>query len=138
MSGCIIPALRYKDATAAMDWLCRVLGFQKHLVVPGEEGRIEHAQLILGNGMIMLGSDARDNDYAKLVATPARSGGKPTGSVYIVVKDIDAHYAQAKQEGADIVLPIADQDYGGRLYSCRDPEGYIWDIGSYDPWVAEN
>ncbi len=135
MSGCVIPAHRYENAPAAIEWLCRVLGFEKHLIVPGEGGRIDHAQLILGNGMIMLGSESRDNEYGKLVTIPKRTGGKPTGSTYIVVKDIDAHYERTRREGAEIVLPIADQDYGGRLYSCRDPEGYIWDFGSYDPWA---
>jgi uncharacterized glyoxalase superfamily protein PhnB len=135
MTGRIIPALRYEDAPAAIEWLCRVLGFEKHLIVPGEKGRIDHAQLVLGNGMIMLGSSGRDNEYGKLVTLPNKSGGKPTGSVYIVVPEIDAHYERAQREGAEITLPIADQDYGGRVYSCRDPEGYIWDFGSYDPWA---
>ncbi|MEO1068864.1 MAG: VOC family protein, partial [Cyanobacteria bacterium J06638_6] len=55
----IIPTLRYNDAARAIDWLCQAFGFEKHLVVPGENGAIAHAQLVFGNGMIMLGS-ARD------------------------------------------------------------------------------
>ena len=54
----VIPGLRYRDAPAAIDWLVRVFGFEKHLVVPGNNGSIEHAQLSLGGGMIMLGSVA--------------------------------------------------------------------------------
>ncbi len=54
----VIPTMRYRDAPAAIDWLCRVLGFARHLVVPGEDGTIAHAQLVLGCGMIMLGSVA--------------------------------------------------------------------------------
>ena len=52
----------------------------------------------------------------------------------LIVADADAHYLRAKQAGADIVIEIADQDHGGRLYSCRDPEGHLWNFGSYDPW----
>ena len=48
---------------------------------------------------------------------------------------LDAHYARAKAAGAEIVIDIADQDYGGRLYVCRDPEGHVWNFGSYDPWT---
>jgi uncharacterized glyoxalase superfamily protein PhnB len=55
----IIPALRYRDATAAIEWLCKAFGFEKHAVYAGDDGVIEHAQLTFGNGMIMLGS-ARD------------------------------------------------------------------------------
>ena len=52
----IIPAMRYRDASAAIEWLCRVIGFEKHLVVPGPDNAIAHAQLSLGGGMLMLGS----------------------------------------------------------------------------------
>ena len=129
----IIPTMRYKDAPAAIEWLCTVLGFEKHLVVPGENDTIAHAQLVLGNSMIMLGSE-NDNEFGKLVKTPPDLGGINTQTAYIIIEEIDAHYQKAKAAGAEIVLEIADQDYGGRLYSCRDPEGYIWNFGSYNPW----
>jgi uncharacterized glyoxalase superfamily protein PhnB len=51
--------MRYRDAPAAIEWLAKAFGFEKHLVVPGENGTIEHAQLTFGNGMIMLGSRRR-------------------------------------------------------------------------------
>lgn len=129
----IIPALRYRDAAAAIEWLCRAFGFEEHLVVPGENGAIAHAQLAFGNGMIMLGS-GRDGDYNKLIVSPDAAGGV-TQAPYIVVTEVDEHYARAKEAGAEIVIDIADQDYGGRLYVCRDPEGHIWSFGSYDPWA---
>jgi len=129
----IIPTMRYKDAPAAIEWLCTVLGFEKHLVVPGENDTIAHAQLVLGNSMIMLGSE-NDNEFGKLVKTPPDLGGINTQTAYIIIEEIDAHYQKTKAAGAEIVLEIADQDYGGRLYSCRDPEGYIWNFGSYNPW----
>jgi uncharacterized glyoxalase superfamily protein PhnB len=52
----------------------------------------------------------------------------------VIVADPDAHYAHARAAGAEIVQDIADQDYGGRGYLCRDPEGHLWWFGSYDPW----
>jgi uncharacterized glyoxalase superfamily protein PhnB len=129
----IIPVLRYRDAPAAVDWLCRAFGFEKHLVVPDESGGVAHAQLTFGNGMIMLGS-GHGGDYDVLVRQPSEAGGV-TQAPYILVADVDAHYAQAKKAGAEIVIDIADQDYGGRLYVCRDPEGHVWNFGSYDPWA---
>ena len=133
MPATIIPALRYRDAAAAIEWLCRAFGFEEHLVVPGENGAIAHAQLTFGNGMIMLGS-GRDGDYNKLIVSPDAAGGV-TQAAYIVVAEVDEHYARAKEAGAEIVIDIADQDYGGRLYVCRDPEGHVWSFGSYDPWT---
>ena len=132
--GNIIPGMRYRDAPAAIEWLCRVFGFARHLVVPDDQGGIAHAQLVLGNGMIMLGSAREGADYDELVRTPADLGGN-SQAAYIVVPEIDAHYRHTVQCGADIVYEIADQDYGGRLYSARDPEGHLWNFGSYDPWA---
>ena len=66
----IIPVLRYRDAPAAIEWLCQTLGFEKHLVVPNEDGTIAHAQLSFGNGMIMLGSVLKnETEFGRLIVT---------------------------------------------------------------------
>ena len=129
----IIPTLRYQDAPAAIDWLCRAFGFERHFVVPGDDGTIAHAQLTFGNGMIMLGS-VRDDEFGRLQKTPAQLGGVGTQSPYVIVPDVDAHHARAVAAGARVTMAPMDQDYGGRFYSCRDPEGHLWNFGSYDPW----
>jgi len=131
----IIPSLRYNNAAAAVEWLCEAFGFEKHLVVPSEDGTIVHAQLVFGNGMIMLGS-ARSSDFDKLQKSPIALGGAVSQSPYIIVEDVDNHYSRAVAAGAKIVMEIKDEDYGGRGYSCRDPEGHVWNFGSYDPWTA--
>src|SRR3546814_7102793 len=78
-SPSMIPALRYRDAPAAIDFLCRAFGFSRHLVVPGEAaGTVAHAQLTLGSGMIMLGSDTddgRQSEYGRLIRRPGELGG---------------------------------------------------------------
>jgi uncharacterized glyoxalase superfamily protein PhnB len=129
----VIPCLRYRDAPAAIEWLCRAFGFEKHLVVPGEGNTIAHAQLRVGHGMIMLAS-TRDDEFGRLMKHPKDVGGQ-TQSSYLVVADADAHYHRAKAAGAEIVMDIKDEDYGGRGYNCRDPEGYLWSFGTYDPWA---
>jgi uncharacterized glyoxalase superfamily protein PhnB len=63
----IIPTLRYRDAPAAIDWLEKAFGFRRHLVVPDGDGGIAHAQLVFGNGMVMLGS-AREDAFGELQA----------------------------------------------------------------------
>lgn len=131
----VIPVLRYRNAKAAIDWLDRAFGFKAHLVAPGEGDLIEHAQLSFGAGMVMLGS-VRDNEFGRLMAQPDETGGRETMSVYVVVTDVDAHCARATVAGAEIVMAPADQDYGGRLYICRDLEGHLWCFGSYDPWIG--
>jgi uncharacterized glyoxalase superfamily protein PhnB len=131
----IIPCLRYRDAPKAIEWLCRTFGFEKQLVVPNADGTIAHAQLSFGNGMIMLGSVLEvETEFGRLIKQPDEIGGFETQSAYVVVSDADEIYARAKAAGAEIVIEIKDEDYGGRDFSCRDLEGHLWNIGTYDPW----
>ncbi len=130
----VIPCLRYRDAPRAIEWLCSVFGFERHLVVEGENGAIAHAQLNSGSGMIMLGSVSNEGAYGKLLAQPEDIGGAQTQTTYLVVADADAVYGRVLKAGAAIVIDIVDEEYGGRGFTCRDLEGHIWSIGTYDPW----
>jgi uncharacterized glyoxalase superfamily protein PhnB len=130
----IVPALRYRNAPKAIEWLCEAFGFEQQMVIPGQNGAIAHAQLTLGNGMIMLGSVA-PGAYGNLTKQPDETGGAVTQSLYIIVPDADAHYKRAKATGAEIVIDIKNEDYGGRGYTCRDLEGHLWNFGTYDPWA---
>ena len=130
----IIPCLRYDDAPRMIEWLRVAFGFEAQAVY-AEGDTIHHAQLVYGNGMLMLGSTQRGRDWGDLITQPRDIGGRTTQGPCVVVPDPDAHYARAKAAGAEIVQDIADQPYGGRGYSCRDPEGHLWWFGSYDPWV---
>ncbi len=84
--------------------------------------------------MIMLGT-ATDDDFGRLQKTPAAVGGIATQSAYIIVPDADAHFDRAKAKGAKIVEELSDEDYGGRGYSCLDPEGHLFNFGTYNPWA---
>ena len=132
----IMPTLRYRDAAAAIDWLCKVFGFEKHVVYPGPNGTIGHAELKLGGGMIMLGS-VKDDEYGRGFKSPNELGGMETRSTYIVVADADAVYARAQAAGGEVVRPIQKTEYGSREFSVKDPEGNSWSVGTYDPWKAQ-
>ncbi len=136
MSSRVIPCLRYADAPAMIDWLCRVFGFQRHLVVEDGKGGITHAQLTLGNGMIMLGS-ARKDEFGQMQGTAEALGGN-SQSPYLVVEDVDAVARRSEEGGGVITREPQDEPYGGRGASLRDPESYLWNIGSYDPWVEDS
>lgn len=130
----VIPCLRYRDAPRAIDWLCQVFGFETQLVVSGENGAIAHAQLKSRTGLIMLGSASNEGAYGPLVVQPEDIGGAQTQTTYLVVADADAVYDRVREAGAAIVIDIVDEEYGGRGFTCRDLEGHIWSIGTYDPW----
>src|SRR5579863_9698042 len=107
----IMPTLRYRNAPAAIDWLCDVLGFARHAVYPGPDNTIGHAELTLGGGMIMLGS-YKDDAYGRGFKSPEELGGHETRGAYIIVGDADAVYAKARGAGGNIVREIQNTDYG--------------------------
>jgi uncharacterized glyoxalase superfamily protein PhnB len=133
----IMPAMRYRDANAAIDWLCNVFGFQRHAVYPGPNNTVGHAELTLGGGMIMLGS-GKDDEHSRRFKSPSDLGDQETRSVYIVVTDVDAVYARAKNAGGKIVRELQNTDYGSREFSVQDPEGHSWSVGTYDPWASHS
>ncbi len=108
-------------------WLGKAFGFEKKFVVPGENNTVMHAELRLGSGMIMMGSAGKPD--------PKNPWSTEPFGIYVMVKEIDAHYARAKAAGAEIVRPIADTDYGAREYSVRDCDGHLWSFGTYDPYA---
>ena len=128
----VIPGMSYRNAPAAIEWLCHVFGFEKYLVVPGPDDTILHAELTLGGGMIMLGSV---NDKMKaLLKQPDQIGGAETRGINLVVEDADAVYTRAVAAGAEIVFAIEDQPFGGKAFTCRDLEGRLWWVGTHNPW----
>lgn len=129
----VIPALRYRNASAAIDWLCHVFGFEKHAIHHGPDNTIGHAELKLGGGMIMLGSE-RDDAFGRGFKTPEDTGGIETRSTYIIVPDADAVYARAKAAGGTLVRELQSTPYGSREFTVKDPEGHSWSVGTYDPW----
>lgn len=125
----LYPLVCYRDAAAAIDWLARAFGFTELMRVPGPDGGIAHAELRVGDGVVMLGS-FDDDRYG--VRSPRELGGV-SGGVYIAVDDIDAHHERARAAGAEIVVEPFDTGYGSRDYAARDPEGHLWCFGTYRP-----
>lgn len=123
------PVLRYTDCSAGIAWLKEAFGFEEHAVHRDGDGAVQHAELRAGAGLIMLGP-YREGWMGTSAPEPL---GSPV-SVYVALADaeaLDAHYARAKAAGARIVMEPADQDYGSRDYSARDPEGNLWSFGTY-------
>ena len=119
----IIPYIHYRDAEAAIEFICRAFGFSQGLILPGEdEGMaISHAELQRDGETLMLASEYPPNN----LQSPLTAGAS-TGSVLVYVDDVDAHYARAKAEGAEIAEEPTDQFYGDRTYTALDTEGRRW------------
>jgi uncharacterized glyoxalase superfamily protein PhnB len=124
----IHPCLTYDDAPAAIDWLCRAFGFRKRLVVPGPNNRVEHSELSLGTGVVMVSSPKPE--YRRV--RPSGLGGAAQ-SLSVYVPDPDAHHRAAVAAGALIVRAPTTEEYGARGYMALDPEGHSWYFGNYRP-----
>jgi uncharacterized glyoxalase superfamily protein PhnB len=128
----ISSSIFYADAVGAIDWLCRAFGFEVRLKVEGEGGRIEHSELVFGEGLIMVGQAGRDDRTERRdMVSPRSIGGANTQVLCVVVDDVDAHCAHARAEGAEIVREPETSDYGpeywtDRSYGAKDPDGHLW------------
>jgi uncharacterized glyoxalase superfamily protein PhnB len=127
----ISASIFYDDASAAIDWLCRAFGFEVRLKVEGEGGRIEHSELVFGEGLIMVGGSGGEKPEHGKMVSPRSTGGQNTQILCVYVDDVDAHCARARAAGAKIFREPATSDYGeeyasDRSYGATDPEGHQW------------
>lgn len=129
----ISSSLYYRDAAAAIDWLCRAFGFTIRLRIEGADGRIEHSELEYGEGLIMVGQEEAADAvprFGRRRFSPLSAGGSTQG-LMVFVDDADAHCAVARAAGAAIVADPAVHDYGedywaDRSYGALDLEDHLW------------
>jgi uncharacterized glyoxalase superfamily protein PhnB len=120
MPQTVFPCITFRDAHASIDWLERALGAERVAVHEDDEGRVAHAEIRIGESLVMAGDER------------AGSRATPPGAsvVYVVVPDADAAYERARAAGADVTEPV-DQDYGSRDITVTDPDGNRWSLGTY-------
>lgn len=123
----VVPVLVYADAGKAAEWLCGAFGFTERLRVE-RSGIVAHAQLTVGDGDIILGRQGAE------FHPPRR--GEVSQFVHVAVQDVDRHFEQAKQHGAQVVQPPHDMPFGERQYTAEDPEGHRWVFSQHIADVA--
>src|SRR5262245_47006273 len=129
----VIPTVRYRDVPKAVVWLTRAFGMKVHRIVTDADGEPRYAELTVGAGMLMV-APIEDTPFGRMMVQPDEIGGVETQVCYLCVGDALAHSARARAAGAVIVIDPDDEVNKGRGYSCRDPEGHVWNFGVYDPW----
>jgi PhnB protein len=120
----ITPYLLYEDVDAAVDFLVRAFGFVERVRMPGPAGKALHAEVGLGEGVVMMGNPGPD------YLNPAHRGGA-TQLVYVYVDDVNAHFEVAESAGVRILQEPTDQFYGDRTYAAEDPEGHQWTFSQH-------
>lgn len=128
MHARLFAYISYRDAPAALEWMQRI-GFDVVRRVDGPAGQIIHAEVRLGDAVLMVASN--DADYQRPVLV-----GQSTGQgLYLLVDDVDDFYRQATAAGGEGVIKPESTDWGGRRARVLDPQGQEWSIGTYEPGV---
>lgn len=122
----IFPALRYRDANRAVNWLESAFGLKPIFTVPGPDGTIAHAEMTDGKGVIMFGTGAANPD-------PAADPSTAQHTIYMYVDDVHAHAERARAAGAEITMEPTTMDYGATEYAAKDFEGNHWSFGTHLP-----
>jgi uncharacterized glyoxalase superfamily protein PhnB len=125
----ITPYLLYEGLDTAVDWLMTAFGFAEQVRMKGPDGKANHAELTLGDGVVTMGNRGPGYKNPKQL-------GDATQQVYVYVDDVDKHCEVAKAGGARILSDPADQFYGDRTYGAEDPEGHQWSFAQHVRDVA--
>ena len=122
----VTPYLAVKQAADAIEFYRRAFGAKERMRMPGPDGKIGHAELEIGNSVIMLADEHPDMDFRG----PASIGGTSV-TLHLYVPDVDASFSKATAAGAKPVRAVEDQFYGDRAGSVRDPFGHVWHIATH-------
>ena len=122
----VTPYLIVDGAGAAIDFYCSVLGATERVRMPSPDGRVGHAELQLGDSMIMLA----DENAQMGTRAPQSAGGSPVGLV-LYVENVDKTVEKATTAGAKVKTKVEDKFYGDRMGTIEDPFGHVWYVGTH-------
>jgi PhnB protein len=122
----VSPYLIVDGAAAAIDFYTSVLGAKERMRMPGPDGKIGHAELQIGDSVVMLADEFPDMGHR----SPPKIGGTPV-SIGVYVEDVDATFAKAIASGAKELSPVEDKFYGDRSGQFEDPFGHRWTVQTH-------
>ena len=128
----VTPFLAVDDASAAIEFYKRAFGARERARMPGPDGMIAHAELEIGDSLIML-SDPFPHSQTK----PPKELGGTTGGVFLYVEDVDAAFQQATEAGATVTMPLEDMFWGDRFGTLTDPFGHSWSLATHKEDLTE-
>jgi len=128
----VMPYLIVDGAAGAIDFYATVFGASERMRMGGPDGRVGHAELQLGDAVIMLA----DENPGMGIRSPHAVGGTPV-TIHVYVEDADAAFERAVQAGAKSLRPVEDQFYGDRSGQFEDPYGHRWNVATHVEDVSE-
>jgi PhnB protein len=122
----VTPYLVVDGAGAAIEFYGKVFGARERMRLPGPDGTIGHAELELGDSLIMVADETPQLG----IHGPRTVGGTPV-TISVYVEDVDGVFDRAVQAGATVLRPVEDQFYGDRSGQFEDPFGHRWSIATH-------
>ncbi len=122
----VTPYLIVDGADAAIDFYKSVLGASERMRMDGPDGRVGHAELEIGDSVVMLADEHPEMD----IRGPKTVGGTPV-SLHVYVEDTDGVFARALESGASVLQAVEDKFYGDRSGSFEDPFGHHWHVATH-------
>jgi PhnB protein len=122
----VTPYLMVDGASAAIDFYTSVLGATERMRMSAPEDKVGHAELEIGNSVIMLADESPEMD----ARGPRTVGGTPV-SLHVYIEDADATFERALEAGAKMLQPVEDKFYGDRSGSFEDPFGHRWHVATH-------
>lgn len=122
----ITPYMTVRDAVRAIEFYKQAFGAKEKGVMKGPDGKVMHAELVIGDSIIMLADEFPE--FGSL--SPQSTGGSGTG-LHIYIEDVDSAFDRAVKAGATVEMPVADMFWGDRYGKLRDPFGHKWSIGTH-------
>jgi PhnB protein len=127
----ISPYLCVNGASNAIEFYCKAFGATERMRIAAPDGKVGHAELEIGGGLIMLADEHPEIGFV----SPKSLGGSPV-VIHMYVEDVDAFCARAVGAGATLVRAVADQFYGDRSGQLRDPFGHVWSVATHKEDVS--
>ncbi len=127
----VTPYLIVKNAAKAIDYYKNVFGATELMRMDGPDGKVGHAELRIGDSIIMLA-----DENVSMGNRSAESIGASPVSLYVYLPDVDKTFEKAIAGGAKILKPVEDQFYGDRSGFLRDPFGHLWGIATHKEDVS--
>jgi PhnB protein len=122
----VTPYLYIDGATAAIDFYSSIFGAKERMTMPGPDGKVGHAELTIGDSVIMLADEFPDMG----ARGPRSVGGSPV-TIHVYVEDVDDTFDRAVRAGASVLRPVEDKFYGDRGGELEDPYGHRWSVASH-------
>jgi len=121
----VTPGLAVRDAVQALEFYKKAFGAKEKMRMPGPDGKIMHAEIMIGDSHIMVGEEMPEMNHL----SPQALNGTPV-NLYVYVKNVDKAYDQAVRAGATVVMQVMDAFWGDRHGALKDPFGHSWGLAT--------